>query len=121
MGMFTVALGGACGAMLRYALSWIIGSQHMFPWATLTINIAGSFAIGLVWGVCGQMDWFQSWGRLFLVVGLLGGFTTFSAFSLETLTLVNDGKVVAAFGYVASSVVLCLVAVWVGERASQIA
>jgi CrcB protein len=83
-----VALGGAGGAVLRFAVSWWVGANHVFP--------------------------------CFLVVGLLGGFTTFSAFSLETLNLVNDGKVLSAAAYVGSSVLMCLLAVWLGERASQV-
>jgi CrcB protein len=121
LGLMAVALGGAIGGVLRYLISWAIGVQHVFPWATLSINIAGSFAIGLVWGMFGHLDWFQSWGRLFLVVGVLGGFTTFSAFSLETLNLMNDGKATMALAYASTSVLVCLLAVWLGERTAQVA
>jgi len=114
-----VGLGGALGAMARFALSAAIGAHHVFPWATLAINIAGSFAIGLVWGAYGTAEWFQQWGRLFLVVGLLGGFTTFSAFSLETLNLLQGARYAIAAGYVAASVAACLVAVLLGERCGQ--
>lgn len=117
--LLAVALGGATGAVLRYATSFMIGAHHLFPWATLAINIAGSFAIGLLWGGYGHTEWFQSWGRMLLVVGLLGGFTTFSAFSLETLTLLHGGRWFNAFAYVLASVCGCLFAVFVGERAGQ--
>ena len=114
-----VAAGGAIGAVLRLLMSTVIGAHHLFPWATLAINIAGSFAIGLLWGGYGHTEWFQSWGRMLLVVGLLGGFTTFSAFSLETLTLLHSGRWLAGFAYVFASVCGCLLAVLVGERAGQ--
>ena len=114
-----VACGGASGALLRFAISAAIGAHHVFPWATLAINIAGSFAIGLLWGAYGAADWFQQWGRLFLVVGLLGGFTTFSAFSLETLSLLQSTRYVLATTYVAASFAGCLLAVVMGERAGQ--
>ena len=117
--LLAVALGGASGAVLRFAVSAAIGAHHVFPWATLAINIAGSFAIGLLWGAYGATEWFQQWGRLFLVVGLLGGFTTFSAFSLETLNLLQGARFSLATGYVAASFAGCLAAVWMGERAGQ--
>ncbi|MDA1075433.1 MAG: fluoride efflux transporter CrcB [Proteobacteria bacterium] len=111
-----VALGGALGAMSRYALATVILPGSRFPWATLAINIAGSFLIGLIWGHSAQQQWFQEWGRLFLVVGVLGGFTTFSAFSLETLSLIDNHRFVDAFGYVLLSVSGCVVATWFGNR-----
>ncbi len=119
-GLLVVAVGGATGAVLRYLLSALIGAHHLFPWATLAINIAGSFAIGLLWGAFGLTEWFQQWGRMLLVIGLLGGFTTFSAFSLETLNLLQGGRLMAACGYVIASLVGCLCAVYIGERAGQI-
>ena len=117
MMLLIVAAGGASGAVLRVLASAAVGVQHVFPWATLVINIAGSFAIGLVWGLYGHQEWFQSWGRLFLVVGLLGGFTTFSAFSFETLNLIENGRLGIAGAYAALSVGLCLGAVWLGTKA----
>jgi fluoride exporter len=119
LALFTVAAGGAFGAVLRFSLAALIGAHHLFPWATLTINIAGSFAIGLVWGGYGHTEWFQSWGRLLIVVGMLGGFTTFSAFSLETLNLLNSNRFFVAGGYVLASVSVCLMAVYFGEKTGQ--
>jgi len=117
--LVAVALGGATGAVLRMLIAGAIGAHHLFPWATLAINIAGSFAIGLLWGGYGHTEWFQQWGRMLLVVGLLGGFTTFSAFSLETMNLVQNDRVLIGAAYVSASIFGCLVAVFAGERAGQ--
>ena len=115
-----VAAGGAIGALLRYGVSGLVGVTQVFPWATLTINIAGSFAIGLVWGAFGSAEWFQQWGGALLVVGLLGGFTTFSAFSLETLNLLQNNRPLLALVYAGASVLVCVSAVYVGERSGQL-
>lgn len=111
-----VALGGACGALARFGIATWFADPGRFPWATLFINIAGSFAIGLLWGVCQQQAWFEQWGRYLLVTGLLGGFTTFSAFSLETVALIDAGRYLPAGAYVLSSVLVCVAAAWLGLR-----
>jgi CrcB protein len=103
-----VAAGGAAGSWLRYlvARAWMqaIG-PHAFPWATLTVNAAGSFAMGLLAGWLARFGAHgESW-RLLLGVGLLGGFTTFSAFSLEFALLVERGTIAAAAGYVAVTLI----------------
>ena len=116
-----VAAGGAIGALLRYGVSGLVGVTQVFPWATLTINIAGSFAIGMLWGWHSHAEWFQQWGRLFLVVGVLGGFTTFSAFSLESFVLFDNGKSITALTYVLASVAGCLLAVFAGMKAGDMA
>ncbi|MGK7862705.1 fluoride efflux transporter FluC [Falsiroseomonas sp. E2-1-a4] len=101
-----VALGGAIGSVLRYAIALLTVAQFgvTFPWGTLAVNVLGSAAIGLAaaLGVQGEM-------RLLLVTGLLGGFTTFSAFSLETGFLFERNPWIAA-AYVAASLVLGLAA-----------
>lgn len=111
-----VALGGGLGAMARFAVSTWLVAPSRFPWATLAINIAGSFAIGLLWGLGQQQPWFESWGRYLLVVGLLGGFTTFSAFSLETAALMEDGRTAQAAAYAIASVVACVLMALLGQR-----
>lgn len=111
-----VALGGALGAWARYLVSTVFFVPGQFPWPTLAINIAGSLGIGLLWGMGQQTEWFDAWGRYLLVVGFLGGFTTFSAFSLETLWLVDGDRVLAAVSYIAASVAGCLAAALVGQR-----
>ena len=113
MGFLYVAMGGAVGACLRYAMSLWLGGG-LLPWATLATNITGSFVIGLVWGLCAGDEWFQNWGRLVLVVGLLGGFTTFSSFSIDTLNLINAGEYIKAGTYILLSLVLTLSFVFVG-------
>jgi CrcB protein len=111
-----VALGGSVGAVSRFLISTWLFMPGRFPWATLAINIAGSFAIGVLWGIGQHQPWFDSWGRYLLVVGVLGGFTTFSAFSLETAALVESGRQAQALGYVLASVVVCVIMALLGQR-----
>jgi len=116
--LLLVACGGALGACGRFLLTTWLFVPGQFPWPTLLINLVGSFAIGLVWGFGMQQDWFEAWGRYLLVVGLLGGFTTFSAFSLETIALLEGGRLIAAMAYVLLSVLVCIVAAWLGQLLS---
>jgi len=112
-----VGLGGALGAMLRFATTLMIGAEGRFPWATLVINIAGSFAIGAAVGLWQQQTaWFDHWGRPLLVTGILGGFTTFSAFSLETVNLILAGRITSATAYATLSVAVSVGAAWAGLR-----
>lgn len=106
-----VALGGALGAWLRYVvgLAWArsisVASAAAFPWATLTVNLFGSLAMGLLTGwLAGSGQGSESW-RLLLGVGVLGGFTTFSAFSLDVVSLAQRGAIGTAILYGAISVV----------------
>ena len=119
-GIAAVALGGALGAVMRYLMTLAVatapGLGGGFPWATLTVNLAGCLGIGLAWANWSHSSWFHDWGRAFVVVGVLGGFTTFSAFSLETLMLTDAGRWGAAAAYVVASVVGCLLAAWLGLR-----
>ena len=115
---FAVASGGALGSMARF---WLAGAVTAltgprFPWGTLLINILGSFVIG---GVAGLTLTPARMGmhpdvRIFLMVGVCGGFTTFSAFSLQLLELLHTGYVAAGLLYAAGSVLLCLLFVWLG-------
>jgi len=116
--ILAVALGSALGGAARFCLSvqsvrWF-GSG--FPYGTLAINIFGSFLIGWFFTATGPDAHFEARAttRAFLMSGICGGFTTFSAFSLETLNLALDGFAGRAAAYVALSVALCLLSVWVG-------
>ena len=115
-----VAAGGALGAVMRFAVGSLVGTTYLFPWATFGINIAGALAIGLVWGIWQDSAWFAAWGRLLVVVGILGGFTTFSAFSFETLTLFSQGRIALALTYSVLSVLVCVLLTWLGYRTGQL-
>jgi fluoride exporter len=115
-----IALGGAFGSVLRFFLNGVINTHtgETFPWvATLVINVTGSFVIGFIYTLTGPDGrWFASPStRLFLMTGICGGYTTFSAFSLQTLNLLRDGYWLRAGGNAVGSVVFCLVAVWLGH------
>ena len=109
-----VALGGAIGASMRYLTS--VGTMRLigpgFPWATLTVNVVGSFLMGALVVVLAQKGGMKA--APFLMTGVLGGFTTFSAFSLDALTLYERGQSSVAMGYVLASVVLSLAAIVAG-------
>jgi fluoride exporter len=113
-----VAVGGALGSLARFWLGALMTmlTGPRFPWGTLLINVLGSFIIGLVAGLTAMPArvGMHPDVRVFLMVGICGGFTTFSAFSLQSLELLQGGEVVAAFGYMIGSVVFCLLAVWAG-------
>jgi len=112
--LLLVALGGALGAVARYltglAALRLIGPG--FPWGTLAVNVAGSFAMGLL--AVTLAHWGQTRLAPLLMTGFLGGFTTFSAFSLDALTLWERGDALAAAAYVAASVILSLAALAAG-------
>ena len=112
-----VGLGGGIGSVLRFGMGrWILMREGAgFPWGTLLVNVAGCMAIGLLARMCDARV-VSDETRLFLTTGLLGGFTTFSAFGLETITLAQSGHLGAAVVYVMLSVGGALAAVWVGGR-----
>ena len=97
-------------ACLRYGMSLWLGGG-LLPWTTLATNIIGSFIIGLLWGLYAGEEWFQRLGRLMLVVCLLGGLTTFSTFSAETIQLLEGGRVPLLLAYLFSPLFGCLIAV----------
>jgi CrcB protein len=114
-----VALGSALGGIARYWCSGIIANYmgETFPYGTLIVNVVGSFLIGLIATMSGPDSRFiiPVEARQFMMVGILGGFTTFSSFSLQTLTLARDGEWLLAGANIVGSVVLCLIMVWVGH------
>lgn len=114
--LLLACLGGAIGAGLRYlvghaALRWF---GPVFPWGTMIVNIAGSLAMGLLIGILAKRFGTPNEVRIFLATGLLGGFTTFSAFSLDAISLWERGESVLAAGYITGSVVMSLAALFAG-------
>lgn len=119
-----VGLGSALGGMGRYWCSGLIARNfgEFFPWGTIVVNVTGSLLIGFL------ATSFAGDGRLlvapdsraFLMIGVCGGYTTFSSFSLETLNLMRDGEWGWAIANIALSVVLCLIAVWLGHVGASV-
>ena len=115
MNWLLVAMGGAIGASLRYAASlYLFKSTQHFPWATWTVNILGCFLAGVFFAYSQKYPALQQEARLLLMVGVLGGFTTFSSFGLETWQLFRHGQQGMAFSYALSSVVLGVMFLWLG-------
>ncbi len=114
--LIVIALGGAIGAMGRYAIGMGIHNVagHSFPYGTLVVNVMGSFAIGILYVVIIESEAGLAHYRAPLMVGLLGAFTTFSAFSLETIHLMEAGNILKAGANVLLNVFLCLAACWGG-------
>ncbi len=124
MTYFFVAAGGAIGSVLRYWLSGLIANAigQTFPWGTLVINVTGSIAIGLfatMTGPDGRIMVPSEW-RQFFMIGICGGYTTFSSFSLQTLSLAQDGEFLQAGGNILLSVILCLAGVWLGHEGAML-
>jgi CrcB protein len=119
MSYLWVALGGALGSMARFGCSGFVATHigETFPWGTLLVNASGSLIIGFFATLTGPDGrWLASSGtREFVMIGLCGGYTTFSSFSLQTLSLVQEDQWFRAGANVLASVAVCLVAVWLGH------
>jgi CrcB protein len=117
-----VGLGGALGAMARYGIGTAVPAPaNGFPLATALINIAGSLAMGVLIGVLAKTTpQYQNEIRLFVAVGIFGGFTTFSSFSLDAITLIERGDFPLATAYIVGSVVLSLAGLFVGLQATRV-
>lgn len=112
-----VALGGAIGSVARFKLSgWVLHQtpNWRFPAGTLAVNVIGCLIAGLLAGLAVKEDVFTPEARVFLFTGLLGGFTTFSAFGLETLLLLKRGEAAVAIANVVVSIVVGLLVAWLG-------
>lgn len=121
--LLLVGLGGALGAALRYLVGGAVqrlDPTGSFPFGTLAVNVLGCLAIGLTAGLVEMRHGLGPAVRLFLLVGLLGGFTTFSSFAWETLELARGAALPAAFANVALQVVLGLGAAWTGLAATRL-
>jgi fluoride exporter len=119
---FWIAVGSALGGVSRYWVSGFVANQvgETFPWGTILVNISGSFVIGFFATLTGPDGRLLvgSTARQFVMIGICGGYTTFSSFSLQTLTLARDGEWLWAGANITLSVVLCLAAVWIGHVAA---
>ena len=119
---FWIAIGNAIGGVARYWCSGVAARLigETFPWGTLIVNVVGSLIIGFFATLTGPDGrvFVGTTARQFVMVGLCGGYTTFSSFSQQTLTLMSDGEWLQASFNIASSVVLCLLAVWLGHIAA---
>lgn len=124
MSYLAVMGGGALGVGARMALSSFIAGRfgELFPWGTIVVNISGCFIIGLFAGLSGPDGplLLPPWVRQFVMLGLLGGYTTYSSFSLQTILLLQDGQFPAALGNIFGTLLLCLAATWSGLFLAQV-
>jgi CrcB protein len=121
MQWLAIALGGALGSVLRFAaVSYVVPLiSHRFPFGTFIVNLSGSFLIGVAYVLLIEKTTLPIEWRLFFITGILGGYTTFSAFSLEMLQLWQQGHVINAFLYASSSVILGLLMAFIGMALTQ--
>ena len=121
--LLVVCVGGFLGTGVRYGLNGWVSHRfgESFPWGTLTVNVVGSLAVGVLYFACGPDSpvIVSATTRQFLLAGILGGFTTFSSFSIQTLNLLKDGEIVAVCGNVIGSVLLGLLAAFVGDALAR--
>jgi CrcB protein len=117
-----IGIGGAIGAVGRYILQGLVYqfTGAFFPYGTLVVNVFGCFLIGLVMGLTEDRFLIDAQLRLFITVGILGGFTTFSSFGYETFAMLRDGEVLRASVNVIGSVIAGLAAVWLGFVAARL-
>ena len=121
--MLLVALGGACGSVIRYKVSGLVlhhTTTWQFPLGTFLINVLGCFAIGILGALAEQHDLFSPGTRLLLFTGVLGGFTTFSAFGYETVFLLRRGIIQVALLYSGLSVLVGVVAIVGGMKVVEL-
>ena len=117
--LLLVGLGGFVGSVARYKLGGLVlhlTAQERFPYSTFAINVFGCLVVGILAGLVERYEFFSPDARLFLFTGLLGGFTTFSAFGLDAMFLVRRGELGIAALYAGASVTVGIAAVWIGLR-----
>jgi len=118
---FSIALGGALGALTRYKISVFFTSHYIsvIPWGTIFANVLGSFLMGVLFIYLQEKLHQYEAIRGLLTVGFLGAMTTFSSFSIETLVMIQKGDYLSAFGYIVGSVGFCLLATLIGVQVSR--
>lgn len=111
-----VGLGGGIGSILRYLTSVLVSKQtsSIFPWGTFSVNIIGCLLAGIIIGILERQQILNSDLKLLLITGFCGGYTTFSAFSIENMYLLQNGQPLTVLLYISISVVLGVIAVWGG-------
>ncbi len=120
--LIIIGSGGFLGAVLRYLVSgWVQqGSRSsILPWGTLSVNLIGCLIIGILGGLVENREMFRPETRLFLMIGVLGSFTTFSTFSYETLALLRDNQILTAAANVTVHIVAGILAAWLGFAVTQ--
>lgn len=125
-----IALGGACGSVARYLVSgWVQRARALsvlgrwgvaLPWGTFVVNLTGCFAMGVLAGIFQERLVVSPGTRALVLIGILGGYTTFSSFAVETLRLAQEGSFVPAAANALGSVALCFVGVWAGDLVSRL-
>ncbi|MFM7109473.1 MAG: fluoride efflux transporter FluC [Planctomycetaceae bacterium] len=113
-----LAAAGAAGTLLRAGCTLLADRLvgHAFPWGTLAVNVAGSFAFGAIFALARSRGWLTGPQEVILLVGLLGGFTTYSSFAFQAVEMLAHGRTTAALAYVVATNVASLAAVWAGLR-----
>ena len=122
MTYLAIAVGGAIGALSRYALMELIATHtdSRLPWGTLLVNIFGALLIGILYVIISEKLLLSEAARALLIVGFLGAFTAFSTFSLDTLLLIQQGWWLQAVGYMLASVLVCVLATWLGMALARL-
>lgn len=120
--VFLIFIGGGLGSITRYGVSQWISKQHssLFPWGTLVANVAACLTLGLMMGLIGQRFELSASTRVFWGVGFCGGFSTFSTYSAELLTLYQSGNMMLFAGYLTASVALCVGSVAAGMTLARL-
>lgn len=120
--LLAIAAGGALGALGRYGVMHLVGllAGRVFPWGTLVVNLLGSLLLGVLFVLVVQNEAVRREWESVLTVGFLGAFTTFSTFSLETLVMLQTGRILTAAAYVGTSVLVCVAACGLGMRLARL-
>jgi len=121
MQLFYIAIGGAAGSVSRYLLSQYVDSTHntAVPWGTFSVNLLGALLIGSLFVIIHEKQLIHADFKYLLMVGVLGGFTTYSSFSLENFRLIEQGHLLIALSYMLGTTATCLAGVWLGVLSAR--